>query len=90
MAQIETFSDGTPNGEAYLEASSRFFTAASSGPPTDEQRISSGEVRAATIRLAAHINARVPNGRDKSIALTALEDVLMRANRGIFATGPTA
>lgn len=26
--------------------------------------------------------------RDKSLALTALEDVLMRANRGIFAVQP--
>jgi hypothetical protein len=27
----------------------------------------------------------VPAGRNKSLALTALEDVQMRANRGIFA-----
>jgi hypothetical protein len=37
------------------------------------------------IALAAEIYGNVPVGRHQSIALTALEDVQMRANRGIFA-----
>lgn len=34
--------------------------------------------------FATSIYSLVPNGRDRSIALTALEDALMRANRGLF------
>ena len=65
-----------------LEA--RFPTAADGAPPTDDQRSAVKQLRDATINLAAHIEAHVPNGRNKSISLTALEDVLMRSNRGIF------
>lgn len=35
--------------------------------------------------LAVDIDLLVPPGRNKALALTALEDVQMRANRGIFA-----
>ncbi len=35
--------------------------------------------------LALRIDVVVPPGRNKSLALTALEDVQMRASRGIFA-----
>ena len=65
-----------------LEA--RFPTAANDAPPTDEQQSAVKQLQDATVNLAVHIEAHVPNGRNKSIALTALEDVLMRANRGIF------
>ncbi|UWD83623.1 hypothetical protein NY057_05100 [Curtobacterium flaccumfaciens] len=37
------------------------------------------------VALGAEIDRRVPGGRNKSLALTALEDVQMRGNRGIFA-----
>jgi len=51
---------------------------------TDEQTHAVTEIRDATINLAAHIEAHVPSSRNKSLALTALEDVQMRAQRGIF------
>jgi hypothetical protein len=68
----------------------RFFTAAQGQPPTDEQRNAVRQLQEAVVNLASHIEAHVPNGRNKSLALTSLEDVQMRANRGIFATGPSA
>ena len=44
----------------------------------------------AVVELGHRIEFLTPAGRNKSLALTALEDVHMRANRGIFATGPSA
>lgn len=64
---------------------SRFFTASAGNPPTEEQKSATAQIREATVQLAAHIEALVPGGRNKSLALTHLEDVLMRANRGIYA-----
>jgi hypothetical protein len=64
--------------------------AAGGQPPTDEQRDAVRQIQEAVVSLAAHIGAHVPGGRNKSLAMTALEDVHMRANRGIFATGPSA
>lgn len=40
------------------------------------------------IGLGAQIELLVPNGRNKSLALTALEDVLTRANKGIYVDRP--
>jgi hypothetical protein len=79
----------TPDGEVHVgvlpvstdkhteAARERFFTA-SEHPDvvTLRERI---------VALGAEIDRRVPAGRNKSLALTALEDVQMRANRGIFA-----
>lgn len=67
-----------------MAVSDRFTTAATGKPPTERQRASVSALRALTIELAEGIDVLVPDGRDKSIALTALEDVLMRANRGVF------
>ena len=66
----------------------RFFTAAQGNPPTDEQRAAVAKLQQAVVQVASHIEAYVPAGRNKSLALTALEDVQMRANRGIFAPEP--
>lgn len=62
----------------------RFFSAVTSGPPTEPQKLAVIRIRELVIDLAAQIEVDVPTGRNKSIALTALEDVAMRANRGIF------
>lgn len=67
------------------QAGARFFTAANGAPPTNEQRASVAVLSQYVSELGAVIMERVPEGRNKSIALTALEDVQMRANRGIFA-----
>lgn len=66
----------------------RFFDS-SSGPkpaPVDFER--QAAINGAVRELADAIERHVPNGRNKSIALTSLEDVQMRANRGIFAPDP--
>jgi len=63
----------------------RFMAAATSGPPSDKQRETVKKLREATVLLAEYIDDLVPAGRNKSLALTALEDVQMRANRGVFA-----
>lgn len=62
---------------AYLTAEERFFTA------SEDPRVV--ELRDAIQALAVRIDLLVPPGRNKSIALTALEDVQMRTNRAIFA-----
>ena len=65
-----------PDGAVKL-AEQRFFTA------SDDPRVVA--LRLQIQRLGALIDTIVPPGRNKSLALTALEDVQMRANRGIFA-----
>jgi hypothetical protein len=62
----------------------RFFTAASGKPATDQQKLDVAKLRELIVELGTAIEDRVPAGRNKSLALTALEDVQMRANRGIF------
>ena len=62
----------------------RFPTAASSGPPTQEQKDASNEIRDAVVNLARVIDQSTAPSRDQSLALTHLEDVLMRANRALF------
>lgn len=69
---------------AFPTIADRFPTAATGAPPTAEQREAVATLQQATRALGEYIDELVPEGRDKSIALTALEDVLMRANRGIF------
>ena len=41
------------------------------------------ELRHAFIQLATMVNNYVPDGRDKSLAITHIEDGLMRSIRGI-------
>lgn len=68
----------------------RFPTSVTSGPPTDEQRTHVTNLHSRFVELGDYIDATVPDGRDKSIALTHLEDALMRANRAIYAHRPPA
>lgn len=67
----------------------RFSTAADSAPPTAAQLDDIAYLTAAVVALADQIETRVPAGRQKALALTALEDVHMRANRGVFKDAPT-
>lgn len=62
----------------------RFFTAQSGAPATDAQKSAVANINQEIIELATLIDLSVPDGRNKSLALTALEDVSMRSNRGIF------
>ena len=76
--------ESRPASPAQPSVAERFPTAAGGQPPTDEQRASVARLREATIALASTIDESCPNGRDKSLALTHLEDALMRANRALF------
>lgn len=71
-------------------ARQRFITASTGTPPTDEQRAAVAKINEIVVQLAVAIDENTPHSRNQSLALTALEDVSMRANRAIFATGPLA
>jgi hypothetical protein len=52
--------------------------------PSDDKTVDAHEwVRNATGRLAVALNERLPEGREKSIALTHLQEVMMFANAAI-------
>jgi hypothetical protein len=68
---------GPVTEEHRAAATARFFTASEHGDVV--------ALRSVIVELGAQIEARVPAGRNKAIALTALEDVQMRGNRGLFA-----
>jgi hypothetical protein len=79
-----------PEPTAEDRARARFFTASSGQPATDEQRDAVRKLNNVVVELAVAIEELTPRSRNQSLALTALEDVSMRANRAIFATGPNA
>lgn len=87
---MDTQNSPLPEPTAEDRARGRFITAATGQPPTDEQRAAVKAINEAVVALAVVIDELAPSTRNKSLALTALEDVQMRANRSIFATGPTA
>ena len=49
-------------------------------PETGEQH---AVARAKCFELAAHLNATLPEGREKSLAITHLEEVMMWSNAAI-------
>lgn len=55
--------------------------------PTESQAERMGEVRNATKDLVSLINGNVRDGREKSLAMTALEEALFWANAGIVREG---
>lgn len=75
-----------PEPPPSLTLEQRFTSAATSEPPTKDQVNAVSAIQSATLMLAEVIDAKVADGRNKNLALTHLEDVLMRANRGVFAT----
>ncbi|WP_420097154.1 DUF7681 family protein [Brevibacterium sediminis] len=79
-----------PEPTAEDRSRDRFFIASTAQPPTDEQRAAVKAINEAVVALAVVIDESTPHSRNKSLALTTLEDVSMRANRAIFATGPIA
>lgn len=88
-------SNNTPDDpplNVYVDrAKERFISAATKlNPPTPEQVEASRALAEAVIALAVVIDSHMPNSRNKSLALTALEDVQMRANRALYAKGPSA
>ena len=79
-----------PELTAADRARARFITASGGQPPTDEQREAVRLIGNLVVELAVAIEELTPRSRNQSLALTALEDVQMRANRAVFATGPSA
>lgn len=55
---------------------------------TDEKRDAHTSVRQACRRLADFVNENVPDGREKSLAITRIEDAMLWANAGIARTNP--
>ena len=66
------------------EVKERFVTSVTGKAPTEDQVSASNFVRSYVIDTATSVNDAVPDGRYKSLALTALEEALMWANKGIF------
>lgn len=62
----------------------RFPTSESAPEPTHEMREASAKVRAWIVTTAHSVEEHVPDGRWKSLALTALEEALMWANKAIY------
>lgn len=79
-----------PTPTAEDRARARFLAAATAQPPTPEQREAVRVLQNLVVELATAIEELVPGPRNRALALTALEDAQMRANRGIFATGSAA
>ena len=70
---------------ALTKSRSRFVTAQNNArkpSETDQEDVS--VITELVIGLGAHIEALCPEGRNKSLALTHLEDVLTRANKAIY------
>lgn len=87
----ETPDTDTPEVEAELietptlppELASRFVTAVTSDAPTQDQAAIVRQ-NAGAITTAAEQIAMLPESRYKSLALTALEEALMWANKAVF------
>jgi hypothetical protein len=52
-------------------------------PPKGDQAVRYSEIRRAALDLATMINDVVPDSREKSLAITHLEDTVMWANAAI-------
>jgi hypothetical protein len=56
---------------------------ASHAATTEEKQLEHGSVRGSCLELAQHLNAALPEGREKSLAITKLEEVMFWANAAI-------
>ncbi|UVT31330.1 hypothetical protein SEA_MARCIE_67 [Microbacterium phage Marcie] len=65
------------------EIRGRFFTA-QDGRPSDEQLEVQAQLRDAFAGIAVYANEKIADSRHKSLALTAMEDALMRFGKAIF------
>ncbi|MEU2120014.1 hypothetical protein ABZ567_31255 [Streptomyces sp. NPDC016459] len=50
---------------------------------TDEKRDAHGSIRQECRRLADHINETCPDGREKSLAITAIEEAMFWGNAAL-------
>lgn len=76
-----------PNGVEPRESSAEIearFGIAQDGRPTESQLEFQGELRELIADVALSINDHVADSREKSLALTSLEEALMWAGKAIF------
>lgn len=52
-------------------------------PLTPERRTAHEDIRAFSLTLASHIDELCPEGREKSLAITKVEEAMMWANAAI-------
>lgn len=62
----------------------RFMIAQDGTPPSDIQLATQKELREDLHRIAKRLNDEVTDSREKSLALTKLEEALMWAGKAIF------
>lgn len=55
--------------------------------PTDDQAVLYGEIRAKARELAEMVDVSCPDSREKSLAMTKLEESVMWANASIARSG---
>lgn len=78
-------SDSFQPVEAMDKSKARFVTAQNNSRTiTEQDRLDVDLLTQKVIELGAYIEALCPDGRNKSLSLTHLEDVLTRANKAIY------
>lgn len=55
--------------------------------PDEEKRNAHGSVRVAFLEFAHDLNDRIPDGREKSLAMTQLEDAIFWSNAALARLG---
>ncbi len=65
-----------------LENRFKFHPATGSDTPSNTAR-QHEDIRNRCLQLAIDLNGRIPEGREKALAITKLEEVMMWANAGI-------
>lgn len=75
--------NNAPTRETDADIKARFLIA-QDGKPTEAQLAYQTDIRLAIAELAILINRDVEDSREKSLALTALEEALMWTGKAIF------
>lgn len=57
-------------------------------PPDDEKRVKHESVRGRITEVAHSLNALIPDGREKSIVMTKLEEAMFWANAALARQSP--
>lgn len=84
IIDAENAPGGRDVDEARDEAIRRLFTSDQRLTPSVREQEDLTALNDAAIELGTQILARCPRGRETNIAMTHLEDVLIRARRAVF------